>query len=72
MSGDNPTITLGELRRQLGHWQREEVWWHRREAHAARQKQAVAETVARLKAQIAAAEADQGQRIVTEDDGGAE
>ena len=71
MSNDKPA-DLAELQRQLKHWQREELWWNRRESHAAKSKQAVAETVARLKAQIAAAEAAQEQPIVTEDDGSPE
>ena len=71
MSSDKPA-TLDELRTQLKHWQREELWWQRRESHAAKSKQTVAETVARLKAQISAAEAAEKNRVVTEDDGSPE
>ena len=72
MSSDKPAMTLDQLRTQLKHWQEKECYWCLQSRDASARHDTVKREVARLKAQIAAAEAAAEQRIVTEDDGGVE
>ena len=71
MSGDNP-VDVAALRECLEHWRRVLNAAKRDQSYAAEREEIALRTIRAVKEQIAAAEAAEANRIVTEDDGDAE
>ena len=68
MSGDKPA-DLDAMRRERDHWWKSECVWFRQYVRAGVKYRHARNECRRLSRMIWAAEAAQGQRIVTEDDG---
>ena len=68
MSGDKPA-DLDAMRRERDHWWKRECLWFRQYVRAGIKYRHARDECRRLSRIIWAAEAAQGQRIVTEDDG---
>ena len=68
MSGDKPA-DLDAMRRERDHWWKRECLWFRQSVRAGVKYRHARNECRRLSRMIWAAEAAQGQRIATEDDG---